>query len=52
MPVLLVTGYAELPENVDPTLPKLSKPFTLGQLAEALANNGKRARAGSESSLP
>jgi CheY-like chemotaxis protein len=35
--VLLVTGYAELPGDVDPTLPKLAKPFTIEQLAEAVS---------------
>lgn len=37
LPVLLVTGYAELPEGVDPALPKLGKPFSLDQLANAVA---------------
>jgi len=36
IPVLLVTGYAELPEDVDPDLPRLSKPFSLEQLAESV----------------
>ena len=34
-------GYAELPDDVDPELPKLSKPFTLEQLAEAVRQAGK-----------
>jgi len=36
LPILLVTGYAELPEGVDPDLPKLAKPFSLEQLAQAV----------------
>ncbi len=37
MPMLLATGYAELPADADIGLPQLSKPFTQAQLAEALA---------------
>jgi PAS domain S-box-containing protein len=37
MPVLLTTGYSELPPGSDPTLPKLSKPFTQADLARELA---------------
>jgi CheY-like chemotaxis protein len=37
LPVLIVTGYAELPEDADPTLPKLGKPFGLTQLEAAIA---------------
>ncbi len=37
LPVLLVTGYAELPADVDPNIPKLSKPFNLEQLADAVS---------------
>jgi len=39
LPVLLVTGYAELPAGVDPNIPKLSKPFSLQQLADAVAHH-------------
>jgi FixJ family two-component response regulator len=35
--VLLATGYAELPHGVGAGLPLLSKPFTLHQLAVAIA---------------
>jgi CheY-like chemotaxis protein len=37
MPIVLATGYAELPA-VDPNLPRLSKPFRQDALAEAVAN--------------
>jgi PAS domain S-box-containing protein len=37
MPVILATGYAELPRDIDPTIRRLSKPFTQRALAEALA---------------
>jgi CheY-like chemotaxis protein len=35
--VLLATGYAELPSGADIGLPRLAKPFTQRQLAEAIA---------------
>jgi CheY-like chemotaxis protein len=35
LPVLLATGYGELPPETDATLPRLTKPFTQRQLAEA-----------------
>jgi PAS domain S-box-containing protein len=35
-PILLVTGYAELPPEVATAYPKLSKPFTQKQLADAV----------------
>ena len=35
--VLLATGYAEIKQEDDTGLPKLSKPFLLGELAAALA---------------
>ncbi|MGN6549796.1 MAG: MHYT domain-containing protein [Pararhizobium sp.] len=37
LPVILASGYAELPQGADPTLPRLSKPFSQQQLAEAIA---------------
>jgi PAS domain S-box-containing protein len=37
LPVLLVTGYAELPDGVGVGIPILSKPFSLHQLADAIA---------------
>jgi PAS domain S-box-containing protein len=37
LPVILATGYAELPQGVSPSIGRLSKPFTQRALAEALA---------------
>lgn len=37
LPILLATGYAELPNGEDPGLPKLSKPFRQEDLANAIA---------------
>jgi PAS domain S-box-containing protein len=37
LPVILATGYAELPEGVGASIGRLSKPFTQRALAEALA---------------
>ena len=37
LPVILATGYAELPSGEGGRLPKLSKPFSQSQLAEVLA---------------
>ena len=36
LPIILATGYAELPVGLGSTLPRLSKPFTQEQLANAL----------------
>jgi CheY-like chemotaxis protein len=36
LPIILATGYAELPIGIGSTLPRLSKPFTQEQLANAL----------------
>jgi CheY-like chemotaxis protein len=36
LPIILATGYAELPVGLGSTLPRLSKPFTQEQLATAL----------------
>jgi CheY-like chemotaxis protein len=36
LPIILATGYAELPEGLGSTLPRLSKPFTQEQLANAV----------------
>jgi CheY-like chemotaxis protein len=35
--ILLTTGYAEWPQEADPSLPKLAKPFGQGDLAQAVA---------------
>ncbi len=37
LPILLATGYAELPSGADPGLPRLSKPFSQVDLRRALA---------------
>jgi CheY-like chemotaxis protein len=37
LPVILATGYAEIPGGTQVTMPKLSKPFTERELALALA---------------
>lgn len=40
MPIILATGYAELPDNIQTTLPRLSKPFSQDDLAHILAEVG------------
>jgi PAS domain S-box-containing protein len=37
VPIILATGYAELPSGANQNLPKLSKPFDQNALAEAIA---------------
>ena len=37
LPIILATGYAELPTGEDPGLPRLSKPYLLDELAEQIA---------------
>lgn len=37
LPVLLATGYAELPQGAEPSLPKIGKPYQQDQLAAAIA---------------
>jgi CheY-like chemotaxis protein len=37
LPIILATGFAELPPGADEGLPKLSKPFRQHQLADAIA---------------
>jgi PAS domain S-box-containing protein len=37
LPIILATGYAELPPGADGGLPRLSKPFRQHQLADAIA---------------
>jgi FixJ family two-component response regulator len=36
LPIILATGYAELPSDADLRLPKLSKPFQQQALAQAI----------------
>jgi PAS domain S-box-containing protein len=38
LPIVLATGYAELPSGDDPGLPRLSKPFSEADLARAVDN--------------
>jgi CheY-like chemotaxis protein len=38
LPVILATGYAELPPGVEAGLPKLSKPFSQAELERAVAS--------------
>jgi CheY-like chemotaxis protein len=42
VPVILATGYAELPPGTDPDLPKLAKPFQQETLARAVAQHARR----------
>jgi PAS domain S-box-containing protein len=43
LPAILATGYAEIPGGVQVTAPKLSKPFTEQELAQALLSARHRA---------
>ena len=36
LPVILVSGYAEIPRSADPSIHRLAKPFTQRELAAAL----------------
>ena len=38
MPIILATGYAELPAGLGSQLPRLSKPFSQAQLENAISN--------------
>jgi CheY-like chemotaxis protein len=38
LPIILATGYAELPPGADPDLERLAKPFTQAELARAVAH--------------
>jgi PAS domain S-box-containing protein len=40
LPIILATGYAELPPGTDPSVTKLAKPFSQRALAEALRTLG------------
>jgi FixJ family two-component response regulator len=45
LPVILVTGYADLPNGLDPSLPRLNKPYRqqeLGDLITTLAADQRR----------
>ena len=43
LPVILATGYAELPAGADPSIPRLSKPFFQADLEKALTQVAGRA---------
>jgi DNA-binding LytR/AlgR family response regulator len=38
MPIILATGYAELPPGTDSSLPRLSKPYRQDALARAITS--------------
>lgn len=42
LPILLATGYAELPSGEDPGLPRLSKPFGQSDLERAIESTVRR----------
>ena len=42
LPVILATGYAELPPGIDRAIGRLAKPFTQRELADAVAAMGDR----------
>ena len=44
LPVLVMTGYAELPDTSRVTLPRLAKPFAQAELAAAIAEVTSGAR--------
>ena len=45
LPIILATGYAELPPGTDPSLPKLGKPFRQDALARTIAESLRAAEA-------
>jgi CheY-like chemotaxis protein len=46
VPVVLASGYAELPAGTDPDLPRLAKPFQQDALARAVAQHARPAEDG------
>ena len=38
LPVLIATGYAEMPLDANPALPRISKPFTQAELSRAVSD--------------
>jgi signal transduction histidine kinase len=44
LPVVLVTGYAELPDRPDPLLPRLAKPYRLQELGDLITALGAKHR--------
>jgi CheY-like chemotaxis protein len=52
LPMLLATGYADLPAGAAPDLPRLPKPYTQDQLAEQIAGLlGRQASASDANSM-
>jgi CheY-like chemotaxis protein len=47
LPIILATGYAELPIGADASLPRLSKPYRQDALAHAVTNAVRSSRQGS-----
>jgi CheY-like chemotaxis protein len=43
LPVILASGYAELPAGTDPDLPRLAKPFQQDALARTVAQHARPA---------
>jgi CheY-like chemotaxis protein len=43
VPMVLASGYAELPPDTDPNLPRLAKPFQQEILARTVAQHARRA---------
>jgi hypothetical protein len=37
LPILIATGYAELPKNTTPKLPRLSEPYEQEEIAAAIS---------------
>jgi PAS domain S-box-containing protein len=52
LPLILATGYAELPPDADPALPRLAKPFTQRQLAAVVASVRAASPAGAPAASP
>jgi len=53
LPIILATGYAELPTGLGSILPRLSKPFSQEQLAQALnAAIAKSTKGGASPNVP
>ncbi len=46
MPIIIATGYAELPPDVALGFPRLSKPYTQQQLSDALIRASQQTSAG------
>jgi CheY-like chemotaxis protein len=46
LPVILASGYADLPPDLEPSLTRLSKPFRQDRLAQAISASMQNASAG------